>query len=383
MSAIVTTSRLPIIESSIFARMSRIAVQFNAVNLSQGYPDFPPDERLIEALFNAVQSNYNQYSLSEGTEALRVAISKMFTVLYSMPVDPVVELTVTVGATQAIFATVSSLVHTGDEVIFFQPAFECYMPAIMLAGGIPTALQLHGPTFLPDWDEVEQAITERTRMIIINSPHNPTGACWLQADARRLGELADKYGFIVLSDEVYHNILFEQQEHVTVFSEPRLRERAVVVGSLSKIMHVTGWRIGYAIASAALTAEIRKVHQFQTYAAPTPLQYAIAEILNDSNSYLALSKLFARKRDLFLDGLQDSRFKWLPTRGGYFQLLDYSAISNEADSDFANRLITDFNIAAIPLSSFSIPYQETRLLRFCFAKKDETLLTATAILRTV
>lgn len=382
MSSIISGSRLPHIEGSIFATMDRAAKRSGAVNLSQGFPDFAPDQRLLNALSEAVQNNHNQYGLPEGSESLRQAIAHMFKKLYGIGLSAETEITITAGATQAISAAISSLVHAGEEVIFLSPAFESYAPAILLAGGIPVCVGLRTPTFEIDWDEVEKHVTMHTRMIIVNSPHNPTGRCWTMVDVDRLGRIADQYNLIVLSDEVYHNIVFGPQQHITAISDAQLRERTVVMGSLGKTMHVTGWRIGYAIGAPVLTNEIRKILQFSTYAAPTPLQQAMATVLDDA-AYCDLPQVFLQKRNRFLAGLGGSRFSFIPTEGSYFQMLDYSAISDLPNADFANHLIQSYGVAALPMSGFGSQYAKSKLLRFCFAKKEETLDAATAILRAV
>lgn len=381
MSSIVSVSRLSHIKGSIFADMARAAKKHDAVNLSQGFPDFAPDPRLLDALSEAVRGNYNQYGLPEGSEALRHSIAQMVWLLYGIELSSETEITITTGATQAISASIGSLVHAGEEVIFLSPAFESYVPAILLAGAVPVCVGLKAPDFEIDWDEVEASVSPRTRMIIVNSPHNPSGRCWTVADVSRLAELADRNNLLVLSDEVYHNIVFEQ-EHITALSNERLRKRTIVVGSLGKMMHVTGWRIGYAIGAASLTNEIRKVLQFDTYAASTPLQQAMAAVLNDG-TYRNLPEMFRRKRDRFQEGLMDSRFSFKSSGGGYFQLVDYSAISDLPDVEFARELIETHGVAAVPISGFGPQYAKSRLLRFCFAKEEKTLDAATAILRNI
>jgi methionine aminotransferase len=381
-SSIVSDSRLPHIKGSIFAAMTRAAKKYGAVNLSQGFPDFAPDQRLLDALSEAVQGNHNQYGLPEGSEALRQSIAGMFQSLYGLGLSAETQITITAGATQGISAAISSLVHAGEEVIFLSPAFESYAPAILLAGGVPICVELGATAFEIDWDEVEKRVTTHTRMIVVNSPHNPTGRCWTSDDVDRLARMADQYNLLVLSDEVYHNIVFAPQQHITAISDARLRERTVVVGSLGKTMHVTGWRIGYAIGAPALTNEIRKVLQFNTYAAPTPLQQAMAAVLDDA-AYCDLPHLFLQKRNRFLEGLGNSRFGFTPTEGGYFQMLDYSAISGLSDGEFANHLIQNHGVAGLPMSGFGSKYEKSKLLRFCFAKKDETLDAATTILSTI
>lgn len=364
--------------------MGAVAAKFSAVNLSQGFPDFDPDSRLIEALCQVAVTGINhQYAPSEGVLSLREAISAMMDDLYGISVDPVDNVTITVGATQAIFTTVQALIHAGDEVIFFEPAYECYEPAIKLAGGTPIPLSLDPDSYLPDWDKIERCITSRTKLLIINNPHNPSGSCWSLSDMRRLGKLAERHNLLVLSDEVYHNIVFSPSNHVFAWCVPELLDRTVIVGSLGKTLHVTGWRLGYTIAPLKITRELRKIHQFSVYAAPTLLQHAVSSILRNKDSYFNLADFFQTKRDRFLSGLEGSRFKWVPSKGAYFQLLDYSGISDEADTAFSERLVKEHRIAAIPLSGFHTSAQNSRIIRFCFAKRDETLDRATSILRDI
>jgi methionine transaminase len=371
------------VTGSIFADMSKLATACNAINLSQGYPDFRPDENLLVSLETVLRGNNHQYSLPEGAASLRLAIKGMFKTLYGVYANADSEVTITTGATQAIFSSVSGLIHAGDEVIYMSPAFECYAPAITLAGGVPVCIQLQAPDFAIDWDCVEQRVTPRTRMIIVNSPHNPSGRCWTSDDLDALATIAEKYNIIVLSDEVYHNITYFGQSHLTALSHARLRNRTIVVGSLGKTMHVTGWRVGYAIADVALTSELRKVSMFNTYAAPTPLQHAMAEVLESNDSYIGLPELFQRKRDLLLQGLKKSRFRFVATQGTYFQLLDYSEISADTDAEFVQSLALKFGVTALPLSGFGAAYRDSRLIRLCFAKQDQTLLNATQLLSKV
>jgi methionine aminotransferase len=360
--------------------MSRLAAECNAINLAQGYPDFGPDETLLTSLESVLRGNHHQYSLPEGARSLRQAVGEMFAILYNCYIDSESEITITAGATQAIFATISSLIHAGDEVIYMAPAFECYAPAIILAGGTPSCVQLQAPGFAIDWNQVEKQIVSRTRMIIVNSPHNPSGRCWNSEDLDSLADIAERHDLLVLSDEVYHNITYAGRRHLTAFEHPRLRDRSIVVGSLGKTMHVTGWRIGYAISGARMTSELRKILLFNTYAAPTPLQHAMATTLASRDSYLGLPALFQRKRDMLLEGLGASRFQFDATQGTYFQMLDYSAISGMADVDFVRFLASTHGVAAIPLSGFGKAYLDSRLIRLCFAKQDQTLLNAVELL---
>lgn len=377
-------SKLPHTEDSIFARMGKVAAEFSAVNLSQGFPDFEPDLTLMESLNKLSMSAMNhQYSPPEGVLPLRESICAMMDDLYGLSFDAQENVTITVGATQAIFTAIHALIHAGDEVIFFEPAFECYEPAIKLAGGVSISLPLRSQDYLPDWSQVEENITSKTKLIIINNPHNPSGSCWPLADMQQLGRIADRHGLWVLSDEVYHNMVFRPNRHVIASSIPELLDRTIIVGSLGKTLHVTGWRLGYAIAPQRFTREFRKIQQFLVYAAATPLQYAVATVLSAKYSYRHLANLFQNKRDRFLAGLQGSRFTWTPSAGAYFQLLDYSGISGDCDEAFADQLVKKHLIASIPLSSFYSEAPSARKIRFCFAKRDETLDRATSILRSI
>lgn len=377
-------SRLPHSEGSIFAHCAQAAARYNALNLAQGYPDFGPDARLMDALRRtAGAAHCHQYGPPEGLFALREAVAAMMEDLYGLAVDPMSEVTITVGATEAIFAAVQGLLKPGDEAVFFTPAFECYESAVRLAGAVPVPIPLGGETHLPDWSRVEERITPRTRLLIVNTPHNPSGVCWPLEDMRRLATLAERHDLQVLCDEVYHSTVFAPRHHVCAWSLPGLAQRSVVVGSLGKILHVTGWRLGYAIAPPRIGRELRKLRQFITYAAPTPLQQAVAAVLQDPGSYRGLAAFMQAKRDLFLDGLSGSRFKWIASEGGYFQLLDYSDISDQDDVGFAEHLIREYGVAGIPLSSFGVSPARSRLLRFCVAKRDDTLALAASLLKAV
>ena len=329
----------------------------------------------------AMSAMNHQYGPPEGVLALRESICAMMDDLYGLSFDAHENVTITVGATQAIFTAIHTLIHAGDEVIFFEPAFECYAPAIKLAGGIPVSLPLRSQDYLPDWPQVAKAITSKTKLIIINNPHNPSGSCWTAAAMQQLGQIADQHGLWVLSDEVYHNMVFPPNQHLIAASIPELRQRTIIVGSLGKTLHITGWRLGYAIAPRHFTQEFRKIQQFLVYAAATPLQHAVAKALSVKSTYRHLANLFQNKRDRFLAGLQGSRFTWTPSAGAYFQLLDYSGISGECDATFADQLVKKHLIASIPLSSFYSAAPAVQKIRFCFAKRDETLDRATSILR--
>ncbi|HEX7683439.1 MAG TPA: aminotransferase class I/II-fold pyridoxal phosphate-dependent enzyme [Trinickia sp.] len=374
-------SRLPQSAGSIFARYNREALRHHALNLAQGFPDFPPQARLLEALERTARlPQSHQYGPPEGVPALREAVAGMLQDLYGVKIDPVTELTITAGATEAIFIAAQAMLRPGDEAIFFSPAFECYEPAIRLAGATPVSVPLNA-AHLPDWDAFRARLRSRTRLVIVNSPHNPTGTCWPQADLDMLATLADTHGFRVLSDEVYHTMVIPPQRHVCAWSRPPLAATAAMVGSLGKILHVTGWRLGYAVAPRAVTDEMRKLHQFVTYASATPLQHAAAAALSDADSYRGLRSFAQQRRDRFLSGLEGSRFAWRPSHGGYFQLLDYTGISDDADTTFSEYLLKSHRVAALPLSSFGACPSASRQLRFCVAKQDDTLDKATAILR--
>lgn len=377
-------SRLPHCEGSIFARCAQTAAKYNALNLAQGYPDFGPDARLMEALRRTAGAPHcHQYGPPEGLLILRQAVAAMMEDLYGIAIDPATEVTITVGATEAICAAVQGLLRPGDEAVFFTPAFECYESAIRLAGAVPVAIPLGAESHLPDWSRVERHITPRTRLLIINTPHNPSGVCWPLEDMRRVEALAERHDLQVLCDEVYHSTVFAPRQHVCAWSLPALARRSVVVGSLGKVLHVTGWRLGYAIASPRIAKELRKLRQFITYAAPTPLQQAMASVLQDPSSYRGLAAFMQAKRDRFLAGLSGSRFKWIPSQGGYFQLLDYSEISDQDDVAFAERLIREYGVAGIPLSGFGVSPARSRLLRFCVAKRDDTIALAASLLKAV
>ncbi len=374
-------SRLPQSEGSIFARYSREALRHHALNLAQGFPDFSPSACLLEALERTARMpQAHQYGPPEGILALREAVAGMLEDLYGVKIDPITELTITAGATEAIFLATQAMLRPGDEAIFFSPAFECYEPAIRLAGATPVCVPL-SVEHLPDWDAFRAHLRPSTRLVIVNSPHNPTGACWPQTDLDMLATLAETHGFQVLSDEVYHTMTIAPQRHVCAWSQPALTGRSAIVGSLGKILHVTGWRLGYAVAPSAVTDELRKLHQFVTYASSTPLQHAAAAVLSDADSYRALGSFARQRRDRFLAGLEGSRFAWRPSQGGYFQLLDYTGISNDTDAIFSEYLLKAHRIAALPLSGFGACPRASRQLRFCVAKKDDTLDEATAILR--
>lgn len=376
----VPSSKLPQVGTTIFTVVSQRARELGAINLAQGFPDYEPPQLLRSLLARAAESGANQYAPMGGTEALREQIAGAARVR-GWTVNPADEVTVTLGATEALFSSIHALVQAGDEVIVFDPAYDSYEPAITLCG----ARTVHIPLMQPDssvgwhidWQRVREAINARTRMIIINSPNNPTGAVLQRDDLEQLAALVRDTQIVVLSDEVYANMIFDGGQHCSMQIHPELRERSISVFSFGKMLHATGWRVGYALAHAALTRELRKVHQFNTFSIAHPLQWAIAEFLKAAPGHAAeLSAFYQARRDFFLGLLQGSRFSWQPTAGSFFQLLDYSAISDEPDNEFAERLLREHGVASIPLSPFCARPPGYRYLRFCFAKREETLVSA-------
>jgi methionine aminotransferase len=353
-----------------------MAAEHGAINLSQGFPDFDCDPALVDAVTRHMRAGRNQYAPMPGVLELREAIAGMYMSAYARAYNPDTEITITSGATEALFAAIAACVHTGDEVILFEPCYDSYVPAIELNGGTPVPIPLQFPDCSVDWSAVRDAITSRTRLILINNPHNPAGAVLSGQDLRELAALVDGTGILLLGDEVYQHIVFDGLPHESLAGHDVLAARSFVVGSFGKTYHVTGWKVGYAAAPALLTAELRKVHQFVTFSTSTPVQYALADFLAEGRGLREPGPFFQAKRDLFLQLMAESRFLPLPSRGSYFQLMDYSALSNEADGDFAIRLTREHGVAAIPISPFMQRTQAPRLVRFCFAKQDATLQAA-------
>ena len=381
---IAVRSKLPSAEVSIFAVMSQLADDHGAVNLSQGFPDFTCDPALAAKVADYINRGFNQYAPMPGVLRLREALSAKAGRLYGAAYDPATEITVTAGATEALFSVISAMVGRGDEVIVLEPCYDAYVPVVSLQGGTPVPVPLSGPDYAVDWAAVRRAMSPRTRLIVVNSPHNPTGAVLHASDLDELATLVEGTDVAVLSDEVYEHIVFDGRRHESVARHPGLRERAFVVGSFGKTFHTTGWKVGYCYAPALLTRELRRVHQFVTFAVNTPVQHAYTDMLQDDAGYAALSTFYQQKRDRFLQLLSGSRWRPVPSRGTYFQLLDYSAISAEADVAFARRLTTQEKVAAIPLSPFLFgDRRERSVLRFCFAKTDETLVAAADRLRSL
>jgi methionine aminotransferase len=376
-------SRLPAVGTTIFTVMSRLAADVGAINLSQGFPDFDCDPELVDAVARHMRAGRNQYAPMQGVPALREAIAAKYAEAHGRRYDPETEVTVTSGATEAIFDAVAAVVHPGDEAIVLEPCYDSYVPAIELNGGVPVVVSLKPPAYGIDWDAVRHAMTARTRLLIINSPHHPTGSIIGERDIAALRSLVDASGLLIVSDEVYEHIIFDGARHESMARYPDLAERSFVIGSFGKTYHTTGWKIGYAAAPPALTTEFRKVHQFVTFSTITPVQHALAEFLASKRGLAELGPFYQAKRDLFLQLVKDSRFRPLPCRGSYFQLMDYSAVTDESDADFAIRLTRDFGVASIPTSPFLHRQPAPRVLRFCFAKREETLMKAAERLRRV
>ncbi len=376
-------SRLPNVGTTIFTVMSKLAADLGAINLSQGFPDFDADPALIEAVATHMRAGRNQYAPMQGVPALRAAIAAKYERFHGRRYDPDTEVTVTSGGTEAIFDAVNCVAGPGDEAIVLEPCYDCYVPAIELSGAKPVVVSLKLPDYSVDWDAVRAAVTPRTRVIIINTPHNPTGATWTADDIQQLKRVVSGTDILIVSDEVYEHIIFDGVQHESMARDPELAARSFIIGSFGKTYHVTGWKVGYAVAPAALSAEFRKVHQFVTFSTNTPVQHALAEMMADPDRLRELGPFYQAKRDLFLRLMEGSRFRPLPCRGSYFQLMDYSAITDERDADFAVRLTKEHGVASIPTSSFLYASEAPRVLRFCFAKKDETLEAAAERLRGV
>ncbi len=376
-------SRLPWVGTTIFSVMSRLAAEHGAINLSQGFPDFSAPPALFDLVAKHMHAGANQYALMAGTLPLREAIAEKVAELYGLAFDVEQEITVTAGATQAIFTAVAALVRPGDEVIVFEPVYDSYVPSIELNGGRAVFARLTFPDYRPDWDEVRARITPRTRMIVLNTPHNPSGAVWTAEDMRALEALVRGTNIVVVSDEVYEHIVFDGRQHESVVRHPGLAERSFVVSSFGKTYHVTGWKIAYCLAPRELMAEFRKAHQFLVFCVNHPMQLALAEFMQEKERYLGLADFYQAKRDFFRQQLEGSRFELLPCAGTYFQSVRYDAISDEPDRAFVERLTKDHGVAAIPFSAFYRDGRDDRVIRFCFAKNDETLARAGEKLRRV
>jgi methionine aminotransferase len=367
-------NKLPFVGTTIFTVMSALAQQHQAINLSQGFPDFDCSPDLINWVNYFSKKGYNQYAPMTGVQVLREQIAEKTAQLYGFTCNPDTEVTITSGATEALFAAIAAVVEKGDEVIIFEPAYDSYKPAIALCGGITVPIALQAPHYQIDWKEVKQKISPKTKLIILNTPHNPTGTTAMSKDMLALASLVKDTNIFLIGDEVYEHIIFDEKRHESLLLYNNLAERSFVISSFGKTFHTTGWKVGYCVAPAELSMEFRKIHQYLTFSTATPFQYAIAEYLKNPTNYLDLPAFYQERRDKFLDLLNGTKFTLHPAAGTYFQLVDYSAISKEKDTDFAIRLTKEIGVAAIPVSVFySENVPQGQYLRFCFAKKDETL----------
>jgi methionine aminotransferase len=366
-------SKLPNVGTSIFTVMSQLAVEHGAVNLGQGFPDFPMDHALTDLVAKAMSDDFNQYSPMAGNVLLRERLAEKTEFLYHTKLDPNTQITITPGGTVAIFSALTTILKPGDEVIVFEPAYDCYIPAIELNGAIPVLISLAYPDYSIPWEQVREKINARTRMIIINSPHNPTGAVLSEHDITALRSIVTDTNIIILSDEVYEHLIFDGIEHQSMLRYPDLLERSFICFSFGKTYHCTGWKLGYCISSPALMKEFRKVYQFNAFCCDTPKQVGIAEFIQDKNAYLSLSGFIQKKRDYFRELMKATPFKCIPSHGSYFECYSYADFSNETDMDLAVRLTKDYGITAVPVSAFYKNGEDNKVLRFCFAKKETTL----------
>ena len=370
------SSKLPKVGTTIFTVMSALANEHKAINLSQGFPNFDVNPKLVSLINEKMKAGLNQYAPMQGVPLLREVLCEKMEKLYGAKYDPDKEINITSGGTQAIYSALTAVVREGDEVIVIEPAYDCYVPAIELNGGIPIYVQLKGPNHTIDWNDVRKVMSSRTKVIMINTPHNPMGSVMTSDDMKQLEKLVKGTNIIIISDEVYEHIIFDGLKHESVCKYPRLAERSFIIYSFGKTYHATGWKMGYCFAPENLMAEFRKVHQFIVFTSNTPFQHALADYIKECDDYNELGEFFQKKRDFFLKQLKGSRFKFVPASGSYFQLLDYSAITNEKDTDYAIRLTKENGVASIPISVFYHKPVDNKLLRFCFAKTDDMLKKA-------
>jgi len=375
------SSKLPQVGTTIFSVMSTLAREHQAINLSQGFPEYSSEKKLIDLVEQYMRKGYNQYAPMGGVPELKEQLALKLQQLYGIQVNPDQEITITAGATQAIFTVITTFVQPGDEVILIEPAYDAYRPAIELVGGIPKVYELQAPDYRVDWEQFKRLVSARTKMVIINTPHNPTGTILRAADLRQLAHLLKDTDIFLLSDEVYEHLIFDHAEHETALKYPELRERCFATYSFGKTFHNTGWKVGYCVAPLQLTKEFRKVHQYNTFSVNTPVQYALAEYLKDPDTYQQLSAFYQRKRDFFNAIIDQEKLRPLNCEGTYFQLYDYSAVSDESDVDFATRLTTEHGVAVIPVSGFYSSKRDDRVIRLCFAKQETTLAKAGELLR--
>ena len=376
----VIQSKLPNTETSIFTVMSKMAHDFGAINLSQGFPDFEVSKTLIEGIHQQMLSGKNQYAPMPGVPLLQERIAQKIDHTYGFKVNPSDCVTIAGGATEANYCAITALIHPGDEVVIFEPAYDSYEPVVLLNKGIPQRIKLRYPDFSIPWDEVHDVVGSKTRMIIINTPHNPTGAVLSENDLNRLSDIVEKFGTYILSDEVYEHIIYDGKPHESILKYPALMERSIAVFSFGKTFHATGWKIGYAIASPEITDDIRRIHQFLNFSVNTPIQWALADFLSDSQNYEEVAPFYQKKRDLFQELTKSSRFEPIASYGTYFQLMTYHEISNKGDYEMAELLTKENGVASIPISAFYHDQHDNHVLRFCFAKTDETLEKAAEIL---
>ncbi|MBK8568414.1 MAG: aminotransferase class I/II-fold pyridoxal phosphate-dependent enzyme [Saprospiraceae bacterium] len=374
------SSKLPAVGTSIFTVMSAMAAEHGAINLAQGFPDFDCSDRLKDLVEKYMRQGFNQYAPMPGVPALRKVLAEKIKSLYGLSVDPDTEITITSGATQALYTAISTFIRPDDEVILIEPAYDSYRPSVEVNGGRVITYEMSAPDYTIDWRMLERLISWKTRMIIVNTPHNPTGKILKAADWKELQHIAVNRDIIVLCDEAYEHLVFDGEQHESLLRYPQIFERGMSVFSFGKTLHTTGWKLGCIVAPPDLTKEFRKVHQFTVFAVNTPMQHAVAEYFPQPEDYLSLNGFFEKKRDLLLDAMSGSRFKPLHSEGSYFQLYDYSAISDEPDTEFTKRLILEHGVATIPVSVFYSSHKQEKVIRLCFAKKEETLVKAAAIL---
>lgn len=377
------SSKLPGIGTSIFTVMSAMANEHGAINLAQGFPDFDCDDSLKDMVEKYMRQGHNQYAPMPGVPALRKIMAEKIKSLYGLNVNPDTEITITSGATQALYCAISAFIRPDDEVILIEPAYDCYRPAVEVNGGRSVTYEMSAPDYSIDWRLLERLITWKTRMIVVNTPHNPTGKTLKAADWKELQHLALDRDIIVLCDEAYEHLVFDGERHESLLRYPKIFERGMSVFSFGKTLHTTGWKLGCIVAPPDMTREFRKVHQFNVFAVNTPMQHAVAEYFEQPEQYLMLNDFFEKKRNFLLEAMSGSRFKPLHSEGSYFQLYDYSAISDEPDTEFVKRLVTEHGVAAIPISVFYSSHKQERVIRLCFAKKEDTLAKAAAILSKV
>jgi len=376
-------SKLPGVSTTIFTVMSKLAAEHNAINLSQGFPDYACDPNLVELVTKAMQDGFNQYAPMPGSPVLKETIAAKVENLYKVKYNPDTEITVTAGGTQAIFTALAAIINAGDEVIIFEPAYDSYAPTIKLLGGLVKTYELAPPDYAIDWDMVKKLFTSKTRMIILNSPQNPTGSILSADDMKALIKLVSGTDILILSDEVYEHLIYDEQKHQSVMLYPELKQRSFIVASFGKLLHATGWKLGYCLAPEKLTKEFRKVHQFNVFSVNSPMQQAIATYLQTPANYTGIAAFFQEKRDYFRSLLAESRLELLPCNGSYFQCVSYRNISEEKDTDFSMRLIKEFGVATIPVSAFYQKGTDHKIIRFCFAKEHETLALAAEKLKNI